>query len=74
MKTLGIVILVLLAMFFGTCAATAWIFTYMDSTLFVVGLIAAGLCVACIAGIRALNRKPEAVPIDPPPAEDDQPK
>jgi hypothetical protein len=77
MRTLGIVFLVLLALFFGGCAVTALVFTSMDSTLFVVAVIAAGLCVACIAGIRALNRKPDAgspdaTPLTPPPGEDDQ--
>ena len=62
MKTLGIVFLVLLALFFGGCAVTALFFTPMDSGLVAVAVIAAGLCVACIFGIRALNRKPDAAP------------
>lgn len=62
MRTLGIVFLVLLALFFGGCAVTALVFTSMDSTLLVVAAIAAGLCVACIAGIRALSRGAEAKP------------
>jgi hypothetical protein len=61
MKTLGIVFLVLLALFFGGCAVTAAFFIAMDSTVFpLVALVAALLCVACIAGIRALNRSDSA--------------
>lgn len=65
MKTLGIVFLVLLAIFFGGCAVTAVVFSSLDSSLWVVALVAAGLCVACIAGIRSLNRSDETGYIPP---------
>ena len=59
MKTLGIIVLLLLVLFFGGCALTALVFSPQAGVLIVVALVAAGLCFACIMGIRALSRKPD---------------
>ncbi len=63
MRTLGIVFLCLLALFLGGCAVTAMIFIPKNGTLFpVVALIAGAFCLACVLGIRALNRGRTARP------------
>lgn len=75
MKTLGIVLLVLLAMFFGGCSLAALLsppYFIGDSRISVV-VIAALFCVVCILGIRAINKIGDPPPRDSdPPSEDDR--
>ena len=72
MKTLGIVFLVLLALFFGGCAVSAVVTSQIAGpVMFIVALIAALLSAACIAGIRRLSRSSGSVPPDTTPADED---
>jgi|ABSR01.1.fsa_nt_gi hypothetical protein len=69
MKTLGIILLVLLALFFGGCTLTALVFSGLDTTMFPLIALGAGvLCVACIFGIRALRK--DKGPVQAPDAPD----
>jgi UPF0716 family protein affecting phage T7 exclusion len=66
MRTLGAVVLALLAFFFGGCALTAVIAAVMGVWWFlVVALIAVGLFFACMAGIKALSGPPDSEAVPP---------
>lgn len=72
MKTLGIILLVLLALFFGSCTLTAVYFTSMAGpTLLIVAVVAALLTVACVMGIRSLTKSDRVSPSEPPASGDD---
>ena len=72
MRTLGTVILTLLALFFGGCALLAGVTSFWGGWWFLcVAIIAGGLFFACRAGIKALADS--ALPKDVPPQKSEKP-